>query len=143
MSKVTDTFYGGGSSDIVTDNFLGGAEKKAGKAQERANIAAQAAQKKGTKKALAAAKAQYAKAEESRRAGGQAGLDIFAQSVPQQAQLFTQGNVGAQNALSGSLSRYRGDILGMQPQAAPQAQQFNFDSGFLPTSITDALSGIR
>ena len=73
----------------------------------------------------------FGAAQEARELGAQGALDIFGQTIPQQAQLFQGGNVAAQQALLGGLpqqiSAIRGtpfDLSGLQPT------QLDFDPSF-------------
>ena len=119
MSKITDTLFGDQG-------------KGASKAQSRENeanrefIARQAEQARGDIIPL------FGAAQGSREAGAQAVMDIFGQSVPQQAGLFQQGNVGAQQVLGQGSQQFQNAILG-QPidRSFMQPQQFQTDFSFL------------
>ena len=62
--------------------------------------------------------------------GFQGALDIFGQSVPEQARLFGAGNVGAQEQLIAGLPQIQRALLG---------QQVDF-SQFQPTTLTPNLA---
>lgn len=70
-------------------------------------------------------------ARESQAQGFQDALNIFSQTLPQQAGLFQQGNVGAQQALLAGLPQMNNAILGRQVDySAMQPQQFDFNMDF-------------
>lgn len=54
----------------------------------------------------------FPQAQESRRLGAQAGLDLFGEVIPQQLQAFQGGNVAAQEALIQGLPQFQNAILG-------------------------------
>ena len=72
----------------------------------------------------------YQGASDARRGGYQQAMDIFGQTVPQQANVFQQGNVGAQNILGQGSQQYQNAILGLPVNRSymePQAIGANFD----------------
>lgn len=67
-------------------------------------------------------------AEEARQLGTQGALDIFGQTIPQQAQQFQQGNVGAQQQLTQGLPQILAALRGTPidiSQIQPQTLQFD------------------
>ncbi len=75
-------------------------------------------------------------AQQNRMLGGQAALDIFGAAVPQQASLFQQGNVGAQQMLGQGAQQFQNAILGMPVDYSyMQPQQFETDFSFMPTEL--------
>lgn len=67
-------------------------------------------------------------AQVSREQGFQGALDVFGQTIPQQASVFQQGNVGAQQALLAGQQQQRNAILGLPTDLSglqPQTLQFD------------------
>jgi hypothetical protein len=62
-------------------------------------------------------------AQESRRLGAQAGMDLLGQTIPQQIESFQGGNVAAQNMLIQGLPQQQNAILGRGTSFNPQAVQ--------------------
>lgn len=74
---------------------------------------------------------QFGLAQEARQQGAQAALDVFGQTIPQQAGVFQAGNVGAQQALLAGLPQIQNALLGRPVDLSGlQAQQLPFDTGF-------------
>jgi hypothetical protein len=70
--------------------------------------------------------------------GAQQALDIFGAAIPQQASLFQQGNVGAQQMLGQGSQQFQNAILGMPVDYSyMQPQQFETDFSFMPTELPD------
>ena len=98
--------------EIITDTFFGGAEKKAAKAQTAAIREGQEITKEATEQARKDVMNLYPQARQDALGGFQGALDVFNQALPQQASLFQQGNVGAQQALLAGLPQIQNAILG-------------------------------
>ena len=113
----------------VKDTFFGGAEKKAGKAEKKALEAGQERIAKQSDIARTENIRLFGGAQESQRGGFQAALDVFGLSVPEQARLFGEGNVAAQQQLIGGLPQIQAALLG---------QPVDF-SQFQPTQLTPEL----
>jgi hypothetical protein len=113
----------------IRDTFFGGAEKKAGKAEKQALEAAQEFIAKQTDIARTESTRLFGGAQEAQRGGFQAALDIFGQSVPEQARLFGAGNVAAQQQQITGLPQIQAALLG-------QPVDFNV---FQPTQLTPDL----
>jgi len=131
----------------VKDTFFGGAEKKAGKAEKKALEASQEFIAKQTDIARTESTRLFGGAQEAQRAGFQAALDIFGQSVPEQARLFGAGNVAAQQQLIGGLPQIQAALLGQpvdfsQFQATQLTPDLSFTQAQLPqsTSIADVIT---
>lgn len=115
-----------GIVSTVKDTFFGGAEKKAAKAQQKALEQSQEYIRENIAQARGDVMGIFPQARESARSGFQSALDVFAQSIPQQANLFQQGNVGAQQMLSQGLPQMQNAILGLPTNlsfAQPQQLQ--------------------
>jgi soluble cytochrome b562 len=102
------------------------ASKKAASQQSRSDKKARAAVKDAAEQARADIFDRVDTAEDYSRQGYQDALDVFAQTIPQQANTFTQGNLNAQQAILAGLPQIQNAILG-----AP----INYNA-FQPTSIT-------
>ena len=114
----------------IQDSFFGGAEKKAGRKQRKELAKGRRAVEAGAEEARTGATTLFGGAQEAQRLGFQGALDIFGQSVPEQARLFGAGNVGAQEQLIAGLPRIQRALLG---------QQVDF-SQFQPTTLTPNLA---
>jgi soluble cytochrome b562 len=102
------------------------ASKKAASQQSRSDKKARAAVKDAAEQARADIFDRVDTAEDYSRQGYQDALDVFAQTIPQQANTFTQGNINAQQAILAGLPQIQNAILG-----AP----INYNA-FQPTAIT-------
>ncbi len=91
----------------------------------------------------------FPSSRDSAQQGFQGALDIFGQSTPMQADLFSQGNLGAQQMISAGLPQIQNALLGLptdfsaiQPpqQTMPDLsflkQQLPFSENVLPPEIT-------
>lgn len=99
---------------IAKDTFFGGAEKKAGEAIEKSGEKSQEFIRQAKEEAEAKTEQLFAGARQSGLGGFQSALDVFGQTLPQQAQAFQGGNVGAQQALIAGLPQFQNAILGGQ-----------------------------
>jgi len=78
-------------------------------------------------------------AQESRERGFQGALDVFGQTIPQQADVFQQGNVGAQQALLAGQQQQQNAILGLPANLSGfQPQALQFDSSFAQQQLPQA-----
>lgn len=127
----------------IKDSFFGGAEKEAGRknraelAKGRRAVEAAAAQARGDAIPL------FGGAQESQRLGFQSALDVFGQSVPEQARLFGAGNVGAQEQLIAGLPQIQRALLGQNVdlnrfQPVQLTPDLDFAQQTLPTTPTIA-----
>ena len=98
----------------VKDNFLGGAEKKAAKDQIRAIERGQDITRAATDKATGIVTDMYAQAGRDANLGYQGALDIFGQSTPAQMDVFGQGNMAAQQAITNSMPQMQNALMGGQ-----------------------------
>lgn len=129
---------------IIKDTFFGGAEKKAAQAQEKALGESQEFIREGIREGRADINRLFPEAQQMQQAGFQGALDIFGQALPQQANVFQQGNVGAQQALLSGLPQMNQAILGGPiDYSALQPQTLDFDPSVfqqqLPTGIVGAI----
>lgn len=70
-------------------------------------------------------------AEQARQLGTQGALDIFGQTIPQQMDVFQQGNVGAQQALTQGLPQILAALRGTPIDLSQlQPQTLSFDPSF-------------
>lgn len=117
-------------SDLV-GTFTGSTARDASRAQiEEAERSKQFIQK-GINEAKTAVDKYGQGARQSQGQGFQSALDIFSQTLPQQAGLFQQGNVGAQQALLSGLPQMNNAILGRQVDYnAMQPRQFDYNMDF-------------
>lgn len=107
----------------IKNNFLGGAERRAGDIQAQSGRDAQDLIRENVAQARSDAIPLFDAAQQNTQAGFQGAMDVFNQSIPQQQQVFQQGNVGAQQALLAGAPQFQNAILGgqidysqMQPQ---------------------------
>jgi len=124
---------------IITDTFFGGSEKKAAKAQQKGIEKGIQATQKATAQARQDVGELFPQARQDLLGGFQGAADVFSQFVPQQSDVFQQGNIGAQQAVLAGLPQGINAILGgnidlsgLQPS---QQIQPNFD--FLNQQIAD------
>ena len=116
---------------IIKDTFFGGAEKKAAKAQQKALEQSQAFTREGVEQARSDIMDLFPKAQRTAQQGFQGALDVFAETLPQQAQAFTGGNVAAQQALLAGLPHQQAAILGGQAALQPlNIQPFQLQPDF-------------
>lgn len=112
---------------FITDTFFGGAEKKAAKAQTRALEQAQVFTREGVAQARSDVNELFPQARQDLQQGFQSALDVFGQTIPQQVEAFTGGNVAAQQALLSGLPQQQAAILGGQSALQPlNVQPFQF-----------------
>lgn len=79
----------------------------------------------------------FPQAQQARDLGFQQSLNVLGGALPQQAGLFQQGNVGAQQALLQGLPQFQNAILGMPTDLnALQPQSFDFNFDFLDPFMT-------
>jgi hypothetical protein len=123
---------------FVKDNFFGGAEKKAAKAQQKGLERGQEFVREGVEEARQDLFRLFPQAQQSTQQGFQGGLNVLGQALPQQAQAFQGGNVAAQQALISGLPQIQNAILGGQVDLSGitpfqgQLPSFNFAQQQLP-----------
>lgn len=103
-----------GIISVVKDTFLGGAEKKAAKAEQKGIEKGITATQEATRRAEGQALPLFDAAQQNLGLGFQSALDVFGQSLPAQTDVFQQGNVAAQQALLSGLPQFQNAILGGQ-----------------------------
>jgi hypothetical protein len=115
--------------ELFGDQGKGAAKSQAAQnAADREFIAKQVAQARGDIFPL------FQSAQDVRGGGTQAALDVLRGSIPEQAQVFQSGNVGAQQALLGGQGNFQRAILGL-PQEQQGTQSVGFDTSFFPSSL--------
>lgn len=79
----------------------------------------------------------FPQAQESRRLGAQAGLDLFGEVIPQQLEAFQGGNVAAQQQLIQGLPQFQNAILGQPTNLNFQPTQLGaeFNVPQLPAGV--------
>ncbi len=97
---------------FVKDNFFGGASKKAAEAQQKGLEKGQEFVRTGTKEARADLFRLFPQAQQAGQQGFQGAIDVFGQTLPQQAQAFQGGNIAAQQALLAGQPQFQSAILG-------------------------------
>jgi|TARA_R110000823_G_scaffold19034_1_gene59059 hypothetical protein len=113
---------------IIKDTFFGGAEKKAAEAQERGLDRSIEEFAKGTKQAREDVMSLYPSAENNLQAGAQGALDVMGQFLPQQADVFQQGNMNAQSQIAGGLPQIQNALMGGAIDYSQfQPKQVNYD----------------
>lgn len=82
----------------------------------------------------------FTAAQEASAQGIQGALDIFGQTIPQQASLIQQGNLNAQNVIAGGLGGINAAILGLPQDLSQQAlsqlaQPLSFNTDFAQVNL--------
>ena len=85
---------------FIEDTFFGGAEKKAAKKQQQGIEAGQDFIRQGTAQARGDIQNIFPAAQQALQGGFQNAANIFGQAIPQQANVFQQGNVAAQQQIA-------------------------------------------
>ena len=105
--------------------------KKAIKSQETQADAAMQYQKDAAAQARADLNRLFPAAQQSAQQGFQGAADIFGQFVPQQSDIYQQGNINAQNAILAGLPQMQNALMGgnvdLSGLQASQQFQPNFD----------------
>ena len=96
----------------VKDNFFGGAEKEAAKRETAHLEQAQDIVREQSDIARTDVNRLFGQQEQNARAGIQTGLDLYGQTIPAQFDQQRQGNLQAQQMLSGGLQQQNNAILG-------------------------------
>ena len=118
-------------SDIV-GAFTGSSQRDAAKQQAQSIEQGQDITRAAAEKARADVMSLFPQARQDTLGGFQGALDIFSQTIPQQAQVFQGGNVAAQNTLLAGLPQFQNAIFGNQvdmsgfaPYEAPVNMSFS------------------
>ncbi len=118
------------------------ASNKASKAQKSAAKTAAAETKRSTNEARDDLFKLFPSAQQTARQGFQGALDVYGQSLPAQADVFTQGNVGAQQAITQGLQQQQNALLGNQIDYS-QMQPFQVqqpDLSFFQQQLPEAIN---
>ena len=122
----------------LVKTLFGGTDKTALKKQMAANDAAQQWIQQMGEQARGDALALAPGAFQNRMLGGQAALDVMGQTIPQQMDVYQQGNVGAQSALLAGLPQIQNAILGLPVNmGALQPQQLNYDASWAQQTLPE------
>lgn len=115
----------------IVKAIFGGTDDSAQDAQIAANALSQAFTEERGAEAAELGKTLFSRAEQSRRLGTQAALDVFGQTIPQRLQTFQAGNIGAQKAQLAGLPQIQAALLG-QPIDFSQfrSRSVEFDPSF-------------
>jgi len=103
-----------GIVNTVKNVFGGGAEKDAAKAQQAGIEAGQQFIREGVEQARGDIENIFPFAQQALQGGFQGAADIFGQAIPQQANVFQQGNLAAQQQIAQGLPQFQNAILGNQ-----------------------------
>ena len=117
------------------------ASKKSTKATTKAADTAAAETRRATTEARGDLHKIFPAAQQTGRQGFQGGLDIFGQSLPAQTDVFTQGNLGAQQAITQGLQQQQNALFGNQVDLS-QLQPFQVqqpDLSFFQQQLPDAI----
>ena len=123
---------------IVKDTFFGGAEKKAAKASQKGIEAGQRRIEEGTKQARSDIMNLFPSAEANAQKGYQSALDVFGQFMPQQADVFQQGNVAAQNQILAGMPQAQNALMGGAVDYSQfQPTQLNYDPSMFQQQLPE------
>ena len=109
MTWVAAAIAGGAVVGAVAS---GSASKGASKAQQNAANTAAAQLDKSTAAARKDLFKLFPAAQDNAMQGYQGALDVFNQALPQQSDIYQQGNVAAQNQLINAMPQFQNAILG-------------------------------
>ena len=126
----------------VVKGVFGGAETSQQRHQGRVEESNRAFSKEQSEQARLDALSLSDVANENRNKGFQAALDVLGETIPQQLQAFSQGNVGAQRTTISGLEQFQNAILGNPVNMATfQPQQIAVDSSFARQQLPAFNSG--
>ena len=114
----------------VFKSLFGGTDDSAQKGQIRQNQQVLALQQKLADRARGDIIDIFPGVRQSAQEGFQGALDIYGQSMPQQARLVQEGNIAAQNTLLAGLPQQNAAILGQRVDLsglAPTIQSYSTD----------------
>ena len=114
----------------VFKSLFGGTDDSAQKGQIRQNQQVLALQQKLADRARGDIIDIFPGVRQSAQEGFQGALDIYGQSMPQQARLVQEGNIAAQNTLLAGLPQQNAAILGQRVDLsglAPTRQSYSTD----------------
>lgn len=97
---------------FIKDTFFGGAEKDAAKAIVKGEEAGMQFIREGVAQARGDIQNIFPAAQQALQGGFQGAADIFSQAIPQQANVFQQGNVAAQQQIAQGLPQFQNAIFG-------------------------------
>jgi len=85
----------------------------------------------------------FPQAQETRRQGTLAGLNVLSQTIPAQVDLFRGGNIAAQNQLIQTLPQFQNAILGRTANTTGGFQPANISPGITGQGIRSSISGLQ
>ena len=117
-------------------SIFGGTDKSAQKAQEKANANTQDYIERQAGQAREDVMGMFPESQAMRQAGFQQALDVLGGSIPEQARLFNQGSVGAQQALISGMNPFQQAILGQQIDTSGfQPVSMQADTSWIPSAL--------
>lgn len=131
----------GVATAVVASAVIGGvvsknASDKAARAQTNAANTASQTTRAAANQARDELKQLFPAAQQNAAQGFQGALDVFGQSVPTQGDVFTQGNVAAQQQILAGLPQIQNAILGGNVDlSALQPTQLSPDLGFMQQQL--------
>lgn len=133
MSGVATAIAGSALVGAVASN---NASKRAEKSAQSTSDAQIQATERAVQQARGDVMEYFPSAQQSAQQGFQQALNVFNQTLPQQTQAFTSGNVAAQNALLAGLPSMQAAILGTpMPELNLQPFQYTPDLSFADQTL--------
>ena len=122
-------------------DLFGGTDRSAQKAQTRSNAQTQDFIEQQSALARNDLLRLFPQAEQATRAGTQAALDVFGQTIPQQFGAFERGNMNAQNMIAEGIRGSRAALMGTPFQENFAPQSFNIDTSFAQQQLPPSSFG--
>ncbi|PHR99265.1 MAG: hypothetical protein COA78_25310 [Blastopirellula sp.] len=124
-------------------DLFGGTDRSAQKGQIRANAGSQDFIEQQSQIARNDLLNLFGDADQASRAGSQAALDVFGQTIPQQFSAISQGNMGAQQTIADGIRGSRAALMGLPFQNSLAPQGINIDSSFAQQQLPESTFGNR
>lgn len=122
----------------VVDTLFGGTDKSSLKSQKKANKDTQNFIRQQMGQSRDDIMGLWPGISQNRNMGYQQALDMFGQAMPQQMDMFQQGNMGAQSTLLAGLPQFQNAILGLPTDmSALQPRQINYDTSWMQQQLPD------
>lgn len=134
---------------VVASAVIGGvvaknSSDKAANAVKQATDSASTLTRQAALQARTESKQLFGGAQENANLGFQGALDVFGQSVPAQADVFQQGNVGAQQQILAGLPQIQNAILGNNVDlSALQPTNVSTDLGFFNQQLPEFVNPLQ
>lgn len=120
----------------VVDRLFGGTDKSSLRSQKAANKEIQDFVREQMGQSRQDVMDLWPGISQNRNMGYQQALDMFGQSMPQQVDMFQQGNMGAQSALLAGMPQFQNAILGMPTDMSGlQPMQINYDTSWMQQQL--------